>query len=271
MSVPASVAARTRYSSETPGPSFTDLVRSEWIKLRTVRTTLWCLLCLTAAVLGTAGLIAAKDAPPNTPGIAWVVSVSHFGFMPGQIAVIVLAITAVGSEYGTGLIHTSLATVPWRERWLAAKALVVALLALAAGAVLSVAAFALVYLTTPEVSGPVLHPSVLRAVPGPGLYLAGLAVLSLAVGALVRNTAGGIVVMLAFTFVVPNLVATTASLAPMERFLPAGTTPPNAGMAITQVGPMLGGLSPWAGFGVLCAWAGAMLAGAAYLLRVRDA
>jgi ABC-2 type transport system permease protein len=252
-----------------PGPGFADLLRMEWVKARTVPAARWCLLGLAAPVLGVAAMTGAEDRPDTMP-IAWVVGIPHHGFLTGQIAVIVFAVAAIGSEYSTGLIHTSLAAVPWRRRWLVAKALVVAGLVLVAGALLSGAAFTVVYLATPDVSGPVLHPTVIRAVAGSGLYLSGLAVLSLAVGALVRSTAGGLVLMLAATFIVPNVVAMT-SLERVTPFLPAGNLPPGAGAAITQLEAMQGGLSPWAGFAVLCAWAVAALAGAAHMLHVRDA
>ncbi|MET8679387.1 hypothetical protein ABZW18_17885 [Streptomyces sp. NPDC004647] len=271
MSVTVPAAARPpSVSSELPAPGFTDLLRSEWTKIRTVRTTLLCLLSLITPVLGVATLIALDKEPPGPHPIAWVVNVSHFGLLVGQLAVVVFAVTAIGSEYGTGLIRTSLAAVPWRGRWLVAKALVVAVLTLVAGGLLSVAAFAVVHSTTPDVAGSVLEPGVIRAVLGSGLYLSGLAVLSLAVGALVRNTAGGIAAMFALIFVVPVIVA-ASPLIRLGRFLPVGSGPPSSGWAITQLGPMLGGLTPWAGFAVLCAWAGLAMAGAVHLLRVRDA
>ncbi|WP_369394907.1 ABC transporter permease [Streptomyces sp. CG1] len=252
-------------------PRFTDLLRSEWIKLRTLRTTVWCLLATALTIVGAATLAAVKTHSQGPHTIAVTVNFSHLGLMVGQLSVIVLAVTAIGSEYGTGTIRVSLAATPWRTRWLAAKTVTVAALGLVTGTVLSIACFALVYLCTPHVSGSITTPGVIRAVLGVGLYLCALSVLSLAVGTVLRSTVGGIVAMFALVYVVPGVVA-LSPLRELERFLPAGITPPNAGWTIMQVDPdWLGGLPPWAGFAVLCTWAAAAMAGATYLLHTRDA
>ncbi|MFD9207400.1 ABC transporter permease [Streptomyces sioyaensis] len=254
-----------------PAPRFTDLLRSEWVKLRTVRTTVWCLVATALTIVGAAVLVAVKARSQGPRTIDVTVNVSHLGLMVGQLAVIVLAVTAIGSEYGTGTIRVSLGAAPWRTRWLAAKTVTVAALGLVTGTVLSIVCFALVYLCTPAVSGSVTTPGVVRAVLGVGLYLCALSMLSLAVGAILRSTVGGIVAMFALVYVVPGVVA-LSPLRALERFLPAGITPPNAGWTIMQVAPeWLGGLSPWAGFAVLCTWAAVAMAGAAWLLHTRDA
>ncbi|MER6047776.1 ABC transporter permease [Streptomyces sp. NPDC001793] len=256
-------------------PSFAHLVHSEWIKIRTVRSTLWCLLVLTAAVIGIGFLaVANRNAHADHLGplpIGELVIRSHIGLSLGQLAVVVLAARSIGGEYGTGLISTSLTAVPWRKRWLAAKALVVAAVALVAGVLLSAAAFALLYAITPAVSGPVMHPEVVRAVLGGGPYLAGLALLAFAVATVTRSSVGGIVVVSAMSFVIPVMSMGVPGFDGLLRFLPSGLFPGNAGWAIMQPGPMLNGLSPWAGFAVLCAWVAAGMAVAAYLLDRRDA
>ncbi|WP_406404945.1 ABC transporter permease [Streptomyces sp. NBC_00879] len=226
---------------------------------------------MTVLVLGVAALAALKARAQGPQRIDLLVNFSHAGFAVAQLAVVVLAATVIGSEYGTGSIRTSLAAVPWRVRWLAAKTVTVAGLVLVTGSALSIASFALVHLSVPEVSGSVRDPGVIRAVLGAGLYLSGLAVLSLAVTAALRSTVGGIVTVFALIFVLPGVVA-LSPLSGAERFLPGGLLPPNAGWSITQVDPsQLGGLPPWTGFAVLCAWAAAALAGAGYLLVRRDA
>lgn len=250
-------------------PRFTDLLRSEWVKLRTVSTTLWCLVATVLAVVGAAALAAVKARSQSPHTIDVTVNFSHLGLPVGQLAVIVLAVTAIGSEYGTGTIRVTLTATPWRTRWLAAKTVTVAALGLVTGTVLSILCFALVYLCTPHTGS--VTPGVVRAVLGVALYLCALSVLSLAVGAVLRSTVGGIVAMFALVYVVPGVVA-LSPLRELERFLPAGAMPHNAGWTIMQVDPeWLGGLSPLAGFAVLCTWAAAALAGAACLLHTRDA
>ncbi|WP_411121081.1 ABC transporter permease [Streptomyces sp. x-19] len=267
MSVTIPAATRRGRPGE---PVFANLIRSEWVKIRTVGVTAWCLSTLTALAVGVAVLVALKEQAQGRLSVQVLVSMSHLGLGFGQLAVVVLAATTIGSEYGTGMIRTSLVAVPRRARWLMAKALVVGALALVTGVLLSVLSFAVVYASAPGVSGTFADPQVVRAVLGAGLYLGVLAVLSLVVTTIVRGTTGGIIVMFVLIFVVPLLVS-GSSVSRMERYLPVGMTPPNAGLAITQVGPMLGGLPPWGGFAVLCAWTAAATAVALSLLGRRDA
>ncbi len=270
MGISMSATAPVLLRRGRPGePVFANLVRSEWVKIRTVGTIVWCLLALTALAVGIAVLFAFKEQAQGRQAIEVLVSMSHLGLSFGQLAVVVLAATSIGSEYGTGMIRTSLGGVPRRARWLMAKAFVVGALALVAGVLLSVVSFAVVYASAPAVVGTFADPQVVRAVLGFGPYLSALAVLSLAVTTIVRGTAGGIIVMFVLIFVVPLLVS-GSPVSGLERFLPVGMTPPSAGLAITQVGPMLGGLPPWGGFAVLCASTAAAMGVAQYLLTRRD-
>ncbi|MET7797889.1 ABC transporter permease [Streptomyces decoyicus] len=261
----------TEHRSALPsGPVLPQLIRSEWAKLRTVRATVCCLLATAAVAVGISGIVATAIDKKGPQPIGQLVINSHIGYGVGQLAVVVLAVTTIGSEYSTGTIRTSLTAVPWRRPWLVAKALVTAALVLVTGVLLSIVCFAVEYASAPAVSGSVTDPSVVRAVLGGGLYLSALAVLSLAVGAMLRSTVGGIVVMFTLLFVVPAL-ASAPALSRLARLLPGSLTPGSAGWTIMQPGPMLGGLGPWAGFGVLCAWAAVAMAGALYLLDKRDA
>ncbi|WP_329179007.1 ABC transporter permease [Streptomyces decoyicus] len=264
------IPATEHRSAPYPGPVFPQLLRSEWAKLRTVRATVCCLLATAAVAVGISVIMATVIDKEGPQPIAQMVINSHIGFGVGQLAVVVLAVTTIGSEYSTGTIRTSLTAVPRRGPWLMAKALVTAALVLVTGVLLSIVCFTVEYSSAPAVAGSVTDPSVVRAVLGGGLYLSALAVLALAVGAVLRSTVGGIVVMFTLLFVVPTLAATPV-LSGLGHFLPGSLVPGSAGWAIMQPGPMLGGLGPWAGFGVLCAWAAAAMAGALYLLDKRDA
>ncbi|MGW9174535.1 ABC transporter permease [Streptomyces decoyicus] len=257
-------------SALAPGPVFSQLIRSEWAKLRTVRATVCCLLATAAVAVGISVILATAIDKQGPQPIGQLVINSHIGYGVGQLAVVVLAVTTIGSEYSTGTIRTSLTAVPWRRPWLVAKALVTAALVLVTGVLLSIVCFAVEYASAPAVAGSVTDPSVVRAVLGGGLYLSALAVLAMAVGAILRSTVGGIVVMFTLIFVVPTLGSVPA-LSRLAHFLPGSLTPGSAGWTIMQPGPMLGGLGPWAGFGVLCAWAAVAMAGALYLLDKRDA
>lgn len=253
-------------------PSFAHLVRSEWIKTWTLRSTAWCLLTLTIVMIGISVLVAVNrnaDQPGPVP-VGQMVMNSHIGLGVGQLAIVVLAATSIGSEYSTGMIRTSLTAVPWRKRWLAAKALVVAAITLVTGVLLSVASFAVLYTAAPAVSGRVMDPGVVRAVLGGGQYLASLALLAFAVATVMRSAVGSVITMSAMSFVIPIILMGTP-LDGLSRFLPLGLTPGNAGWAIMQPSSMLGGLAPWAGFAVLCAWVATGMAAAVYLLDRRDA
>lgn len=255
-------------------PAFTDLVRSEWIKLRTVGSTVWCLALFALVTVGMAILVALNRngdaAAPDAPvAIDRVVMHSTIGVAAGQLAIVVFAASAIGSEYGTGMIRASLTAVPWRRRWLAAKALVVSAIALVTGVVVNVVALTVGYALAPEVSGSLTDPGIVRTVLGAGLYLSALALLTFAVATVARSTAGGIITMAALVYVVPFFLLGPA-FGGVQRFLPAGLGPGNAGWAIMQPGPMLDGLHPWTGFAVLCAWVAAWMGVAVYAVGKRD-
>ena len=110
-------------------------------------------------------------------------------------------------------------------------------------------------------------PHVARAVIGAALYLTVIALFSLGLGAIVRNTAGGIAAFAAILFVIPPLmnVLPQSWNDAASRYLPG-----NAGRAILAITPDSGSLSPWVGFGVFCAYAAGTLAVAAILLVRRD-
>ncbi|MFG2826936.1 ABC transporter permease [Streptomyces sp. NPDC048434] len=264
------IPAAERRSDVPAEPVFSHLLRSEWAKFRTVRATVCCLLATAAVAVGVAVIVATAIDKEGPQPIGRLVINSHMGLGVGQLAVMALAVTTIGSEYSTGMIRTSLTAVPRRGPWLAAKTLVMAALVLITGMLLSIVSFAIEYASAPAVSGSVTDPAVVRAILGGGLYLSVLSVLSLAVGAMLRSTVGGIVVMFTLIFVVPGL-ASAPALSDLAHFLPGSLPPGSAGWAIMQPGPMLGGLGPWAGFGVLCAWAAVAMAGAVYLLDKRDA
>ena len=252
------------------------VLRSEWTKLRTQPSALWALL--SAAVLVVAfgiGYSLLREArPPH--GAAAVASfdpaaISLSGVQLAQIAVGVLGVLLITSEYATGLIRTTLAAVPRRLPVLWGKA---AMLAAAIVAVSMPAAFAAFLagqsiLGRQHLSTSFGEPGVARAVIGGALYLAVAALLGLALGALLRSTAGGIAALFGLLFAVPILVGfLPGSLADeIGKFLP-GT----AGLAVTMVHPdPATSLAPWTGFGVFCAYALVLLGAAAVRMRRGDA
>lgn len=173
-----------------------DALASEWTKIRSVRSTLWTLGVMIVLILGVgvlAALIAAAQPEPVGSDSDSVLSLGFFGVMLGSIPVITLGVLTLTSEYGTGMIRTTLTACPSRVRVLAAKSIVFFLLVFvittASTAVVSVAQITILDTATPDVG------QWLRATAGVGVYMALLGLLSLAVGGLIRHSAGAITVM----------------------------------------------------------------------------
>jgi len=198
------------------------------------------------------------------------VLVKSAGFQIGQLAVCVLGVLVVTGEYSSGTIRASLLAVPTRSPVLAAKAAIFAILIFVVGELTAVPTFflgaAILHSRAPVSIG---DPGVLRAVVGAGLYLAVLAVFAVAIGALVRHTAGAITGIVAFVLV----------LSPLTLLLPGSVgkhihayLPSEAGSLVAS--PHQGVddlLTPWQGFSVFCLETAVLVAAVAYLLRRRDA
>ena len=181
----------------------TAVLHAEWIKLRSLRSTY---LTLAAAVVLGAGLgfldtssvahhwatMSAADRAAFDP-----VGDSFTGLVFAQLAFGVLGVLTISSEYGTGMIRTTLTAVPRRGRLLAAKALVVGAVALVAGELFAFGTFLLgqVMLASAHLDVALTSPGVLRAVSSAGLYLGVVALVGCGAGALLRHTAGGVAVM----------------------------------------------------------------------------
>jgi ABC-2 type transport system permease protein len=208
-----------------------------------------------------------------------VTKLSLTGTYLGQAVVAIVAVLAVSGEYGTGMIRTTLAAMPHRITLLAAKAAVVAAVTLAAGipAVLgSVLAGRLIlpgHGYTPANGYPALslaNGTVLRAAVGTVLYLALIALLSLGVATAVRDAAVAAGVVLGLLYLFPILAQVAGSPAVARHLQQIG--PMTAGLEIqASTGLRTLPLSPWAGLGVLAAWAAAALLAGALVLRLRDA
>jgi ABC-2 type transport system permease protein len=259
-------------------PLVLDLVPAEWTKLRSVRSTWWALL-LTAAgmpVLGALfcarygiGGISPADRASFDP-----TAYSLSGFFLAQLAIGVLGVLTITSEYASGSIRTTFAATPQRRAVLAAKAVVVGTSTLLVGTVSSVAAFAVgqALLAHKGLQAHLGDPGVVRSVVGAGLYLAVLGLLALGLGTLVRSTVGATAVVTGLVFLLPGIVGALPSSweHAVTPYLPS-----DAGQALigrTKFAPQgLQLLSPWIGFAVLCAYAGVALIAGAVLLSRRDA
>ncbi|MEV1113704.1 ABC transporter permease [Actinosynnema sp. NPDC049800] len=245
-----------------------EALHVEWTKLRTVAGTAWLLagVVLLTVALGVAASVACADTGCGDPA-----KTSLTGIAFGQAVVAVLAVLAVGGEYGTGMIRVTFAALPRRSTVLAAKAAVVGALVLVAGGaavLVSVLAGRGVLSGVAVLSlgdGPVL-----RAAVGSVLYLVLVGLLSLGVAVLVRDAAAAIGVVLGLLYLFPVVAAVVSDPDWFKRL--QRISPMTAGLAVQATANVEGlPISPWAGLGVLGLWAaGALLVGG-LALRLRDA
>lgn len=186
------------YNSPIPvrRASLGDAVASEWTKIRSVRSTMWTLGVMIVLLLGigllSAVVVSASEADlDGTP----VLSLGFFGVLLSSICVITLGVLTIASEYGTGMIRTTLTACPSRSRVLTAKAIVFFLLSFVLTTVMTTIVGVL---QTAIVDGAApTGGDWLRSTVGVGLYIATLGLLSLALGALIRHSAGAITIMIA--------------------------------------------------------------------------
>ncbi|MDP9164557.1 MAG: ABC transporter permease subunit [Actinomycetota bacterium] len=262
-----------RAASRDSGPTEVRVLRSELRKMRTLRSTL---LTLLVAVIGMAGLgllISAVTGnnfnrmPADQIARFEPVGRSLGGVNIAQLAVGVLGVLLVTGEYGTGMIKSTMAAVPRRLPVLRAKALLYAVVVLV---VMLPSAF-IAFLGGQQLLGShgttLSSPHALRAVIGVALYLTVIGVLAVALGFIVRNTAGGIAVLFGVLLVLPTLgnVLPTSWQQNVLPYLPS-----RAGSALYNLQPDPGTLSPWTGFAVLCGWTVGALIAAGAILERRD-
>ncbi|MDQ1628023.1 MAG: type transport system permease protein [Actinomycetota bacterium] len=271
---------QVRVRSQVPPATdrFDHVLRSEWTKFWSVRSTLYTFVALVIVTIGISALLCLAvavnwtDIKPADRAQIDPVSQSLSGIFLGQMAIIALGALAISSEYSTGGIRTTLTAVPQRLRVLGAKALVLTVTAFGAGLVTMFASFWLgqrVLATAdahPPIDVSIGDPNVLRAVIGGALYVAACGLLGFALGALLRHTAGAITVAIGIVFVLP-IVA---------NFLP-GTWGDNvgkvlnAGGAISNTRHVSGQFDPWTGYAVFSLWWVVLLTLAAILMLRRDA
>jgi ABC-2 type transport system permease protein len=251
-------------------------LHAEWTKLRTVGGTGWLLLAVVVLTTAVGAAVAGSVTCHAVGGCGQdPAKVSLTGVYLGQAVVAILAVLAIGGEYGTGMIRLTFAAMPRRVSVLAAKAAVVTGLVLAAGTVATVGSVLAGQLILPGhgLAGPPLsleNGADLRAALGSALYLALIGLLALGVATAVRDSAASIGIVLSLLFLFP-LLAATASGGGWRRHLEQ-IAPMTAGLDIqATVSIHALPLTPWQGLGVLAAWAaGALLLGG-LALGLRDA
>lgn len=255
------------------------VLHAEWTKLRTLPGTFWLVLAIAVLTMAVSAAASASVTCPTADCNQDPAKVSLTGIEFGQAVVAVLAVLVISGEYSTGMVRVTFAAMPRRASVLAAKAALVSGLTLLAAAVAVLGSVFVGRLVMPGRGFTAAHGyaslsladgSVLRAAAGSALYLALVALLSLGIATLVRDSATAIGLVLGLLYLAPIIgqaVSDPTWHNRIERYAPM-----NAGLAI-QATRDLGSqpIGPWEGLGVLAAWAaGALLIGGT-VLRLRDA
>ncbi len=271
--------ATTTPAAGQPGLRVTQLrvLRSEWTKFRSLRSTVWTLLIAVVLSIGIGALFSAVSASqyhtfsPADRASFNPVSTSLNGMMFAQLAIGVLGVLLISGEYSTGMIRSSLTAVPRRLPVLWAKLGVFAGVVLSVTLVTSFVSFFLgqALLSSHHLNVAISAPGALRSVIGAALYATVAGMIGMALGAVLRNTAAGISTFVAVFFVIPPLTDLLPSSwsSHFAQYLPS-----NAGEVLFGGGRGLAHpLAPWTGFGVLCIYAVVLIGFAAWRLRRADA
>ncbi|MFF3635128.1 ABC transporter permease subunit [Streptomyces sp. NPDC002250] len=243
----------------------------EWSKARTVRSVPWSLavcvgLSLAFAVL-TGAVVQHQYAHKPAPSSFDPVSAGFSGLRLGLIGLVVFGVLVVTSEYSSGTIRSSLAAVPRRGVFYAAKLLTGGLTALAVSAVAAVTSFLLAQATMGDESVSLTDDGVLPALFGAVLYATMLSVFSMAVAVLLRSSAITMGILVPLFFTVSTILTNIPGVGKAAQFLPDQA----GGLVLYRHAPDEYVLNPWSGLAVLAAWTAAAAIAGYLALRRRDA
>ena len=256
------------------------VVLSEWTKFRSLRSTVYTFL------VGVAATIVFAVVPAVINAARWrtmslqdklafnPLETSVIGVNVSQLAIGVLGVLMITGEYSTGMIRATFTAVPRRLPVLWAKVGVYGVLTLLVSVPATLVAFFAAQsilaghtLFGRDISLSISAPGAARVVVGGALYLTLVGLFGLGLGAIVRNTAGGIAVFAAILFVIPPVLTLLPSSwnDAISPYLPS-----NAGQAIMQFGLPDHTLAPWTGLGLFAGYTAGTIAAAAVLLWRRD-
>ncbi len=253
------------------------VLRSEWTKLRSLRSTLWTLGVAAVLMVGLAAVIGLVTADqyagwePAEQAAFSAVGSSLAGITFAQLAIGVLGVLLVTGEYATGTIRATLTAVPRRLPVLWAKLGVYATVVLVLGLLMSLASFLVTQPLLDEagLGAALSDDGVASALLGGAGYLVLVAVMSVSLGALLRSTAGGISAVVGLFFllqILANLLPSSLADA-VTPYLPANAGAAVYGATMTVDDPLTAG----AGALVLCGYAVVLVAAAAWRLQRTDA
>ncbi|MFG3169695.1 ABC transporter permease [Streptomyces sp. NPDC048200] len=253
----------------------TQVLRSEWTKIRSVSSTVWTLSLAAVVTIALGFLISllsknefdnmsTRDQLSFDPTF-----ISFAGMTLGQLAIIVFGVLVVGNEYSTGMIRTSLAAVPQRGTFLFSKVAVATVLALAVGMITSFVTFFLGQAALGSHKAAIGDPGVLRAVLGGGLYFTLIAMFSMGIATMLRSPMLSLGILMPFFFLISNILGAVSATKKVGQYLPD-----QAGSRILRVVTPLDDdtpYGPWGGLGIMVLWVAVALIGGYALLKRRDA
>ncbi|MFI9563150.1 ABC transporter permease [Streptomyces rishiriensis] len=253
----------------------TQVIRSEWTKIRSVASTVWTLSLAVVVTVALGMLISALsnndfDHMSRNDRLSFDPTfISFAGMSLGQLAMIVFGVLVVSNEYSTGMIRTSLAAVPQRGVFLFSKIAVAGGLALAVGLATSFVTFFGGQAMLGSHRAAIGDSGVLRAVIGGGLYMTLIAVFSMGVATMLRSPMLSLGILMPFFFLISNILGNVSATKKVGRYLPD-----QAGSKIMRVVTPIDDdtpYGPWGGFAIMALWVVAALAGGYLLLKKRDA
>ena len=259
-------------------PGIVGVARSEWTKIRSLRSTSWTFLVTAVLTIGLGSLFALgrTSRPRGRDPITASFNAAGFPFNAlflAQLAIGVLGVLIITSEYSSGMIRTTFTAVPQRGLVLAVKAVIFGCVTLVVSVITTFVTFfasqAILNRGTVKYGVSLSSPHALRIVIGAALYMTVCALLGVALGALLRSTAAAITALAGLLFILPI----------MMNFLPvswhrdaiAQWLPSNAGMQIIEKVTQPLQFSPWVGLAVFAGWVAVAFAVGVVLLRRRDA
>jgi hypothetical protein len=252
------------------------VVFSEWTKLHSLRSTRWSLgigVLLTIALPVVFSAVTSShwgSMSPHERADRHPLDIALAGVNVSQLAIAVLGVLVITGEYSTGMIRASFTAVPKRLPVLWAKTgvfAVVAFLLMLPSVVIAFFASQAILSRHHILEISFSHPGVARSVIGGAVYLMLVGIFALAIGAIVRNTAGGIATFAGIFFVLPPLmlILPTSWQNAVSQYLPS-----EAGRQIFALSHDAHSLAPWPGALVFIGYCAVALATAAVLLVRRD-
>lgn len=239
--------------------AFTPVFHSEWIKIRTLRSQV-AALAMILAVTALFSALASSDTGGDDFDPLFAV---FFGVAFGQIAAIAFGTTAVSSEFQGGALRQSLAAVPHRGRWFAAKATAIAVPVFAAGLVTGVVTLAVGKAVLGAEADGLGWAEQVRGVVGCAVYLTLMALFAAGLTAVLRSGVATLSIVIPFLLIVSFVVGDASSDI-------ADLLPDRAGQVALHES-WDGAMGPWTGLAVTALWAAAALAAGAWSVRRRDA